>query len=90
MKPSTATPRSLTRSMIRCFLRRPVSSTPPGDRWPVPLNVVMTAAYWMIARHIMEFAQSGEDRAADGANVIERLATEMTYLFGRPFSRQSL
>lgn len=44
----------------------------------------------MIGRDIVEYEQSGEDRAAYGANLIEMLATDMTRRFGRGFSRQSL
>ena len=54
------------------------------------VNAYMTGAYWMIGRHIVEFEQSGKERAAYGANLIERLATDMTRRFGRGFSRQSL
>ena len=50
----------------------------------------MTGAYWMIGRHIVEFEQSGEKRAAYGANLIEKLATDMTWHFVRGFSRQNL
>ncbi len=54
------------------------------------VNAVMTAAYWLIGRHLVEIEQSGEERAAYGANLIERLATDMTQRFGRGFSRQNL
>ena len=54
------------------------------------VNAYMTGAYWMIGRHIVEYEQSGEERAAYGANLIEMLATDMTRRFGRGFSRQNL
>ena len=54
------------------------------------VNAYMTGAYWMIGRHIVEYEQSGEERAAYGANLIERLATDMKRRFGRGFSRQNL
>ena len=54
------------------------------------VNAVMTAAYWRIGRHIVEFEQSGEERAAYGTALVERLATDMTQRFGRGFSRQNL
>ena len=44
----------------------------------------------MIGRHIVEYEQSGEERAACGANLIERLAIHTTRRFGRGFSRQNL
>ena len=54
------------------------------------VNAVMTAAYWMIGRHIVEFEQSGEERAAYGTALIERLALDLKRRFGRGFSRQNL
>ena len=37
------------------------------------VNAAMTAAYWLIGRCIVEFEQSGEERAKYGAALIERL-----------------
>ena len=54
------------------------------------VNAAMTAAYWLIGRRIVEFEQSGEDRAEYGAALIERLAADLTARFGRGFSRQNL
>lgn len=54
------------------------------------VNAVMTAAYWMIGRRIVEFEQSGEKRAEYGTALIERLAVDMTERFGRGFSRQNI
>ncbi len=54
------------------------------------VNAVMTAAYWMIGRHIVELKQSGEERAAYGTALIERLALDLKRRFGRGFSRQNL
>ena len=50
----------------------------------------MTAAYWLIGRRIVEFEQSGEERAEYGAALIERLAEDLTGRFGRGFSRQNV
>ncbi|MDE0071913.1 MAG: DUF1016 N-terminal domain-containing protein [Caldilineaceae bacterium] len=54
------------------------------------VNAAMTAAYWMIGHRIVEFEQSGEERAAYGSALIERLADDLTQRFGRGFSRQNL
>ena len=54
------------------------------------MNAVMAAAYWMIGRHIVEFERSGEERAAYGTALIERLALDLKKRFGRGFSRQNL
>ena len=54
------------------------------------VNAAMTAAYWLIGCRIVEFEQSGEERAAYGASLIERLAEDLTGRFGRGFSRQNI
>ncbi len=54
------------------------------------VNAVMTAAYWMIGRRIVEFEQSGEKRAEHGTALLERLAADLTQRFGRGFSRQNI
>ena len=54
------------------------------------VNAAMTAGYWRIGQHIVEFEQSGEERAAYGTALIKRLAVDLTKRFGRGFSRQNL
>ena len=54
------------------------------------VNAAMTAAYWLIGRRIVEFEQSGEERAKYGAALIERLAEDLTGRFDRGFSRQNV
>ena len=54
------------------------------------VNAAMTAAYWLIGRRIVEFEQSGEERAEYGAALIERLAEDLTERFGRGFSLQGI
>ena len=50
----------------------------------------MTAAYWMIGQHIVEFEQSGEERAEYGIALIKRLAEDLTQRFGRGFGAVNL
>ena len=54
------------------------------------VNAAMTAAYWLIGRRIIEFEQSGEQRAEYGAALIERLAEDLTVQFGRGFSLRNI
>ena len=54
------------------------------------VNTAMTAAYWLVGHRIVEFEQSGEERAEYGAALIERMAEDLTGRFGRGFSRQNL
>ena len=46
----------------------------------------MTAAHWMIRRHIVEFEQSGEQRADYGEEIVERIATDLSTHYGSVFS----
>ena len=54
------------------------------------VNAAMTAAYWLVGHRIVEFEQSGEERAEYGAALLERLAADLTQRFGRGFSRQNI
>ncbi len=54
------------------------------------VNAAMTAAYWLIGRRIVEFEQSGEERAEYGAALIEKLAEDLTGQFGRGFSLRNI
>ena len=54
------------------------------------VNAVMTAAYWMIGQHIVEFEQRGKERAEYGTALIERLAVDLTERFGRGFGAVNL
>ena len=54
------------------------------------VNAAMTSAYWLIGHRIVEFEQSGEERAEYGTALLERLASDLTRQFGRGFSRQNL
>ncbi len=54
------------------------------------VNATMTAAYWLIGRRVVEFEQSGAERAEYGTALIERLAEDLAGRFGRGFSRQNL
>lgn len=54
------------------------------------VNCIMTAAYWLIGRRIVEYEQVGEKRAEYGSALIEKLAKDLTQLFGRGFLRQNI
>ena len=47
------------------------------------INAIITTTYWEMGRRIVEFEQSGQDQAAYGTVLIERLATDLTRRFGR-------
>ena len=90
MKHSTIIPHSLEAQYDSVFHRVAGIADAARQSAARSVNTLMTGAYWMIGRHIVEFEQSGEKRAAYGANLIEKLATDMTWHFVRGFSRQNL
>ena len=54
------------------------------------VNALMTATYWLIGRHIVEFEQKGKPKAKYGEEVIDQLASDLTARFGRGFTRSNL
>ncbi len=54
------------------------------------VNAALTSAYWLVGQRIVEFEQSGQERAEYGEELIAQLADELTSRFGRGFSRQNL
>jgi len=54
------------------------------------VNSVMTAAYWLIGRRIVEDEQGGKARAEYGEMLLQRLAQDLTAQFGRGFSYPNL
>ncbi len=50
------------------------------------VNYIMTAAYWMIGRRIVEEEQEGGVRAEYGEELIKRLAADLSRRYGRGFS----
>ena len=49
------------------------------------VNAIMTATYWEIGRHIVEFEQGGKARAEYGERLLEKLSGDLTTRFGRGF-----
>lgn len=54
------------------------------------INTVMTAAYWMIGRRIVEQEQQGGTRARYGKFLLKRLSEDLTRRFGKGFSVDNL
>jgi hypothetical protein len=50
------------------------------------VNCIMTAAYWLIGRRIVESEQKGQLRAEYGEDLIARLAADLAARYGRGFS----
>ena len=54
------------------------------------VNSIMTAAYWLVGRRIVEYEQGGEARAEYGSELIRRLSVDLTERYGRGFSPRNL
>jgi predicted nuclease of restriction endonuclease-like (RecB) superfamily len=54
------------------------------------VNSILTATYWEIGRRIVEYEQSGEDRAEYGHQLLKNLSYDLTKNFGRGFSADNL
>ena len=42
------------------------------------VNTILVKTYWKIGKHIVEFEQGGKDKAAYGAEMLERLSKDLT------------
>ena len=47
------------------------------------VNAVMTATYWLVGRHIVEYEQSGAQRAEYGEELLARLSRDLSEKLGR-------
>src|SRR5262249_22527540 len=54
------------------------------------VNRLLTATYWTIGRHLVEYEQAGKVRAQYGDALLKRLSHDLTAAHGRGFSRQNL
>ncbi|MEW6441833.1 MAG: PDDEXK nuclease domain-containing protein [bacterium] len=54
------------------------------------VNAVMTAAYWLIGRRIVEEEQQGKKRAGYGEELMDTLARDLSARFGRGFKKSNL
>jgi len=54
------------------------------------VNALMTATYWEIGRRIVEFEQSGKQRAGYGQELLKRLAGDLSGRLGRGFAVDNL
>lgn len=54
------------------------------------VNCIITAAYWLIGRRIVESEQRGKERADYGEDLLKRLSKDLTYRFGRGFAKSNL
>lgn len=54
------------------------------------VNCIMTSAYWLIGRRIVEEEQKGFERAEYGEELLKRLSYDLTSKYGRGFAKSNL
>jgi predicted nuclease of restriction endonuclease-like (RecB) superfamily len=54
------------------------------------VDVVQVQTYWHIGRHILEFEQGGQSRAAYGKQLLPLLAQALSHEFGKGFDERNL
>lgn len=54
------------------------------------VNTILVNTYWQMGKHIVEFEQGGKEKAAYGAELLERLSKDLTQAYGKGFSRSNL
>lgn len=54
------------------------------------VNSILSRAYWEIGRRIVEFEQSGEERARYGEVLLVMLAQDLSTRYGRGFSKSNI
>ncbi len=54
------------------------------------VNAQITATYWQVGRHIVEFEQGGKDKADYGKALISNLSRDLGLRHGRGFSRANV
>ena len=60
------------------------------ERAAFAVNNVLVQTYWEIGQFIVEYEQKGNDKAAYGTLLLERLASDLTTAYGKGFSRSNL
>jgi len=54
------------------------------------VNTILVNTYWQMGKHIVEFEKGGKEKAAYGAELLERLSKDLTQAYGKGFSRSNL
>lgn len=54
------------------------------------VNTILVQTYWQIGLHIVEYEQSGADRARYGTALVDQLSKDLALEFGKGFSRSNL
>jgi hypothetical protein len=87
MTPTRSSTKPAPAAAYSLLLRRLVALLEEARRASArTVNVIMTATYWQVGQHIVEFEQTGQRRAGYGEQLLDRLSTDLSKRFGRGFS----
>ncbi len=54
------------------------------------VNEILLSTYWEIGKRIVEYEQSGKDRAEYGEKLLLKLSKDLSYRYGKGFSRTNI
>ena len=54
------------------------------------VNTLLVNTYWHIGQHIIAYEQHGKEKAAYGAELLDKLSKDLTSAYGKGFSRSDL
>ena len=54
------------------------------------INTELVKANWEIGKHIIEFEQSGNERAEYGSEILDTLSKDLKLRYGKGFSRRNV
>jgi hypothetical protein len=87
MKPTRQKPKHTRAPSYPSLLRTLVTLLDEARRASArTVNVIMTATYWQVGRHFVEFEQADERRAGYGEQLLDKLSGDLNKRFGRGFS----
>ena len=80
-----------TTEINECFVNDVCSIVEEGRRQAYnAVNSAMIETYWKVGQRIVEEEQRGAERAEYGKHIIEHLSNELTYRYGKGFSKRYL
>lgn len=80
-----------TTELNECFVNDVCSIVEEGRRQAYnAVNSAMIETYWKVGQRIVEEEQRGAERAEYGKHIIEHLSNELTYRYGKGFSKRYL
>ena len=54
------------------------------------VNTILVQTYWNIGKYIVDFEQSGSQRAEYGSHLLNRLSKDLTLRYGKGFGHSNL